>query len=578
MTASPSENRLSLAGYLGLAAVVLLSILPGFFSLPASDRDEARYAQAARQMMETGDYVDIRFQEQARHVKPAGIYWMQVVATQPFGGEDAPIWAHRIPSALGILIAAMATALLGARIGGPSVGFVAGALVALALSPSLEARIAKTDAMLLACGAAAQAALFFLLTKPKGSAAPNFIGAPLLFWAASGAAIMVKGPIITMVSSATILVYGLWTRDWGVVKRLKPLLGLLVAAAVGLPWIVLITLQTNGAFIEEAVGHALLGKVAESDDSHAGPLGYHTMLLPVTFFPGVLLLGLATGAAWLKRAQPAGIFLIAWAAPTWLIFEFVATKLPHYVIPAFPAIAILAALGLKDAPAVLEKAFARWAHRAAAALYTLVALLLGAVPIVARAYLSADEATREDAGALFAALPASATPIDLAALAAGLAAAVSGAVFAAKPGRASFAGVAAMTIILYTVVFEGAAPRMDRLWPSHHAGAVVADLGGCDERTTATAGYREPSNVFYLGTETVLGDGAEAAGVIEKNPTCGVAVIDRSERRAFDEAAARAGFRTETVGVVEGHNVVKGRDLVLDILVHEDSSLTKQGL
>ncbi len=557
-----------------LLAVTLLSILPGFFSLPVTDRDEARYSQASRQMMETGDYIDIRFQDQARHVKPAGIYWMQVVTTQPFGGPDAPIWAHRIPSALGILLAALATGFLAARIGGGNVGLVAGLLVALALSPSLEARIAKTDAMLLASAAIAQAALFFLLTLPKGSPAPKFVGAPLLFWAASGAAIMIKGPIIAMVSTATVLVYGLWTRDWGVLKRIRPIFGLPVMAAIGLPWIVLINIQTNGAFIDQAVGHALLGKVAESDDSHAGPFGYHTMLFPVTFWPGVLLAGLAAGAGWLKRKTPEGIFLISWAAPTWLIFEFVATKLPHYVIPAFPAVAILAALGLAHAPQILSQAWARWAHRAASIFFIIVAVLLGAVPVVARAYLAADEATREDAGALIASLGGATGGPELVALLAGFLAAAAGAAFASKPSTLRFAAVAGGAILLYGAVFEAAAPRLDALWPSNRVGAVVASLKGCTEIKAATAGYREPSNVFYLGTDVVLGDGREAALHLIQNRDCGVAVVDIAERAAFDAALAPTGMRIESMGVVNGHNVVKGRDMQLDILVATDGALT----
>src|SRR5918994_5719599 len=65
-----------------LVAVALLAFLPGFFQVPPVDRDEARYAQATRQMMETGNYLDIRYQEQVRYLQPAGIYWLQAAAAQ----------------------------------------------------------------------------------------------------------------------------------------------------------------------------------------------------------------------------------------------------------------------------------------------------------------------------------------------------------------------------------------------------------------------------------------------------------------------------------------------------------------
>ena len=60
-----------------LVVVALLNILPGFFAIPPTDRDESRFAQATKQMLESGDFIDIRFQETTRYKKPVGIYWLQ---------------------------------------------------------------------------------------------------------------------------------------------------------------------------------------------------------------------------------------------------------------------------------------------------------------------------------------------------------------------------------------------------------------------------------------------------------------------------------------------------------------------
>src|SRR5215510_8426 len=97
-----------------LAFVALLSILPGFFAIPATDRDESRFAQATKQMVETGDYIDIRFQDEVRYKKPAGIYWLQaasVKAARALGVRNAPtaIWLYRIPSLLGAIGAVLLT-------------------------------------------------------------------------------------------------------------------------------------------------------------------------------------------------------------------------------------------------------------------------------------------------------------------------------------------------------------------------------------------------------------------------------------------------------------------------------------
>src|SRR5579864_9427314 len=89
-----------------LVLVALINFLPGFFTIPPVDRDEARYAQATKQMIESGDYVDIRFQDEVRYKKPAGIYWLQAAAVQTASALGMPqarttIWLYRIPSLLG---------------------------------------------------------------------------------------------------------------------------------------------------------------------------------------------------------------------------------------------------------------------------------------------------------------------------------------------------------------------------------------------------------------------------------------------------------------------------------------------
>src|SRR3954464_2287633 len=97
-----------------LVIVALLNILPGFFAIPPSDRDEARFAQATKQMLEVGDYVDIRFQDEVRYKKPVGIYWMQAAAVRvgkALGVRDAltTIWLYRLPSLFGALSAVLLT-------------------------------------------------------------------------------------------------------------------------------------------------------------------------------------------------------------------------------------------------------------------------------------------------------------------------------------------------------------------------------------------------------------------------------------------------------------------------------------
>src|SRR5881227_3483896 len=97
-----------------LLAVALLGFLPGFFSIPPTDRDESRFAQATKQMVESGDYVDIRFQDEVRYKKPVGIYWLQAGAVKvasALGLRQSlnSIWVYRIPSLIGALGAVLLT-------------------------------------------------------------------------------------------------------------------------------------------------------------------------------------------------------------------------------------------------------------------------------------------------------------------------------------------------------------------------------------------------------------------------------------------------------------------------------------
>ncbi|MEE2525918.1 glycosyltransferase family 39 protein [Hyphobacterium sp. HN65] len=601
------ESRwgLTYRAWLVLALIALLAMAPGLSSQPVMDRDEARYAQAATQMMETGDYVDIRFQEDPRHVKPAGIYWMQVLSALPFGGADADIWAFRLPSLIGMLIAVFGTAWLGARLFGPQVGLTAGLLLAVALMSQVEARTAKTDGMLLAAGVLAQIGLIMMLLKAEAGERLKFIGWPLLFWAASGAAIMIKGPIITMVSALTLLGYFAFKHhaNWlfslfglAVVIEVLKLLGLeflpggiavmmgglagifvfdlirdqetrsalgkfhwlkglTVLAAIALPWLIAINIATDWGFLQESVGHALFGKVGEADDSHGGPFLYHSMLSPAIFWPGSALLGLAILAGWAGRKSPDVRLLIVWALPTWIVFEFVQTKLPHYVLPAFPALALLAGIGLSRIGELLTGWKSKTLHFAWIGTAMIAGLVIAAIPIYGAIELGDDEL-------MFAYI----------ALGTGIVAVIAIGWLALRPDIDRIVPVTGLAALTYLFAFGFAIPSVEAAWPSSRVHAIVEGLQGCDAYPAATAGYREPSNVFYLGTHTALTDGAGAADHLLAYRDCGIAVVDASEREAF--MTAIEGHALRTLGHVAGVNLVKGDELSLDILTLDESRVS----
>ena len=168
-----SSNRRALAV---LAIVSLIAFVPGIFQIPPVDRDEARFAQATKQMIETGDYVDIRFQDEVRYKKPVGIYWLQAAVVKTAEAVGVPrartrIWLYRMPSLAGAVGAVLATYWCALAF----VGRRGAALAALMMLGStmlgVEARLAKTDAMLLLTVVAAMGAMARVYLFPARCAA-----------------------------------------------------------------------------------------------------------------------------------------------------------------------------------------------------------------------------------------------------------------------------------------------------------------------------------------------------------------------------------------------------------------------
>ena len=218
-----------------LLFVCVVAWLPGFFTLPPLDRDESRFAQATKQMLETRDFVDIRLGDEARYEKPVGIYWLQAASTAVLGsGPRDQIWTYRVPSLLGALAAVAATFWLVRAFAGVEAAFFAGLLLGLSALLMSEAKIAKTDAVLLASIVMAQAVIMraYLSARAPGTGPAPGLAVALLGWAAFGLGVLVKGPVIVAVCLASIVAIIVWDRDWRWLARLHSGPGLAVALAI----------------------------------------------------------------------------------------------------------------------------------------------------------------------------------------------------------------------------------------------------------------------------------------------------------------------------------------------------------
>lgn len=543
-----------------IAAFAALTALAGLFAMPPLDRDESRFAQATVQMLETGDYVSIRFQNEERNKKPVGIHWLQAASVAAFSSADArAIWAYRLPSLAGAVIAALFTYAAGRRLFGPQTGFLAAMLLASAPAVAAEATIAKTDALLLACVAAAGAAFIHVF----GGAAEgrrSRLYWPLVFWISVGAGVLVKGPIILMIIGFMVTAMAIHRRRWDFILALKPFSGALLLALMIAPWGYAVHVATEGRFFAEALGGDMIAKIAAAKESHRGPPFYYAALSFVLFWPAAALILPGLRRTFAERADWRSWLLLGWVIPSWIVFELTATKLPHYVLPLFPALALM---GARAATGAAERFTAL--KRCGAIIYGGVGLLFAAA-VAALPIVHQQESIKAYG---FAA-------------AAGIAAASIAATILFWRRQAVRAVILAATVsaTLAWTLLNGMLPRLNPLLLSPRVASALemAKLHPLRDGAAPAilAGYYEPSAIFLLGTDSVLADGAGAADALDVLNRA--AVVESREIIAFETRLADLQKRARRIAEIEGLNYSNGQDATLVIYRLEPAASPPQNL
>ncbi len=315
------------------ALVALVAGLPGLIALPPIDRDESRFAEASAQMLESGDFVTPRLQDIPRYKKPVGIYWLQAATVATLSKVEArQIWAYRIPSLLGAMLAAAACAWGAAAFLRPATSLAAGAMLGASFLLSTEASIAATDGVLAGAVTLAMAALGRLYQAANGGPRAGRRVKALL-WAGMTLAILVKGPIGPMVMALTLIVLAIWDRKARWMARIGWGWGLIAIAALVGPWAMAITVASDGAFWGASIGGDLAPKLLRGEETHGAPPGFYALLAPLMLAPATLMLPAGLVAGWRDRAEPGVRFALAWLIPAWLVFEATPTKLVHYRRP-----------------------------------------------------------------------------------------------------------------------------------------------------------------------------------------------------------------------------------------------------
>jgi 4-amino-4-deoxy-L-arabinose transferase-like glycosyltransferase len=533
-----------------LVLVTLLNVLPGFFSIPPTDRDEARFAQASKQMIETGDYVDIRLQDEVRYKKPVGIYWLQAAAVQTarsLGVADAlsTIWLYRLPSLAGAVSGVLLTYWAALAFVSRRAALLSALMMATCLLLAVEGRLAKTDAMLLAtCVAAlgALARLYLPETRARLDARSGWM-LPAILWTALALGVLLKGPVIVMLVLLSVATLAVVDRSAGWIMALRPFAGAAWFALLVLPWFIAIIWRSGESFLAESVGHDLLAKVASGQESHGAPPGFYLALFWLTFWPGAALAALATPAVWRARHEPGTKFLLAWLVPAWVVFEAVITKLPHYVLPLYPAVAILIA-GVVDARGLSRRP---WLV-CGTLLWLAVPVLIGAAAVAALVFI----------GGRFG---LTVWPVIAAALLMGV---VAWRIYDSGDGAPQSLAAAGGSAVLCTVAMFGlVVPSLASLFPAVTLVKIMR-ASGCLNPQAVLAGYGEESVVFLAGTSTRITDGAGAADFLHED-VCRFAFVEKGEEPRFLGQGQASGLRYAPVAHFDAINMANGRPLSIAV-------------
>ena len=356
------------AHYVLLVLVLALVALPNLGSMALWDMDEGVNAECGREMLETGTWIVPTFNYELRTAKPVMLYWLQRFSFQAFGVNE---WAARFPSVL----LSLGTLLLVYELGRGMFGARAGLLAGVALASSVEfvklTRAATPDAAFIFFSTLTLAAFWF---GSRNGSRRWFVPTAM----AAALAVLTKGPAGLALPGLVIVLYLAWNRE------LKRLLDWRLAWAfwafvlVAAPWYALVATETRGAYLRAFIGHENVNRFLAPMESHRGPFYYYVIAVILFFAPWSAVIAatiinaircaqrprMATDG--LSESTRANRFLLVWIASYLVFFSFAATKLPNYIAPLYPALALLTADFLVRW-ASRELSAARWVMPAAIA-------------------------------------------------------------------------------------------------------------------------------------------------------------------------------------------------------------------
>ena len=548
--------------------LTLIFILPGLSSIPPLDRDEARFSQASKQMLEDKNYVVIKFQEELRSKKPIGIYWLQIASASIFGKDN--IISYRAPNIFStiILIIVFSTFVYSISFryfnlnisSSLTFSFFSSLVMATLLGLSIEIKQAKTDTVLLTLCTVQQLIFWKIYSYGKESwnkyKHHEYVWLTRLFWLIIALGILVKGPISPLLFTMTLLsicildrfVEKEWNLSW--LNLFLWFQGLLIVSIITLPWIYLAWQATDGHLILDAINKDFLIKLRSGQENHWGPFGSHLFLLLLTFWPMVLLLPFAARACLDWKHERLIRFLISWIIPFWIILELTPTKLPHYILPVFPGLILLILIGISSPPSgnikfsKINKFF-----RAVVVIFT----LLLALSLV---YVSLNFSSK----ILIFILSIVLSFIMITSI-------IFGNIFFLNESKYKLSPLFGMLIlagICNIFIFSYIFPNLDKIHITPKIKNYIDSLEFRPDTIVAT-GYHEPSLVFSLGRDTLLLSPEEAALVLVEGDNT-LAIVEERTHNEVKKILNKFENKIVYLTSLDGFNLAKGQKIKIHIM------------
>ena len=315
------------------AAVLAAAVILTFYRLGAGtlwDQDETKYAQVAREILQTGDPITLHVNGSPWYVHPPLYMWL-VAATARVAGFST--FTVRAWSGVGSVAAVYATMLLGRALFNARTGILAGAVLAVTFHFLVQSRLAVFDTVLLAfmLFAAYRAVLGYRRGRPADY---------LWFFIFAGLATVTKGPIGLVLPGLVMAVFVTVRRAWSRWREVPWAAGLLLYALIGLSWYAAEALLRGGAFVRTVLGYYGVGRFFGVVENQAGPWYYYAPILVLGAFPWTAFWPAA--AVWHGRRlrDDGSLFVVLWCGIVTVFYSIAQTKLPNYVLSVYPVAAV----------------------------------------------------------------------------------------------------------------------------------------------------------------------------------------------------------------------------------------------